>query len=236
MNELQLPWPPPYTLRVSKRTRKIHLQITPRVGLELIVPHQRCEKEALRFLQKQKPWLERHAAEILQAQQPFIYPQEVVLLAIDRLWTIDYNTEASRNRLTQRGEDGLMFHGPLAQSDLFVQAMSRWLKQKAQVYLTPQMQAVSRECGLSYQSLSHRLQKTRWGSCNEQKNICLNAKLLFLRPDMVRYVMIHELCHTVYLDHSPKFWRLVGDFFPNYPSMRKQFKPADGELVPAWFR
>jgi YgjP-like, metallopeptidase domain len=59
----------------------------------------------------------------------------------------------------------------------------------------------------SLHGLLVKSQRTRWASCSAKKNLSLNTKLLFLSPDLVRYVLIHELCHTVYMDHSKEFWR-----------------------------
>jgi predicted metal-dependent hydrolase len=81
---------------------------------------------------------------------------------------------------------------------------------------------VSIQTSLPYNRVSIRGQKTRWGSCSSDKNINLNYKLLFLEPEFVKYIIIHELCHTIHLNHSREFWQLVGDFYPDYRDIRKQ--------------
>ena len=85
--------------------------------------------------------------------------------------------------------------------------------------------------GFHYQRLSIRAQKTRWGSCSHQKNINLNCKLLFMPEEVVKYVMIHELCHTIEMNHSSRFWALVNDCDPSYKKHKQQLKDLSREVV-----
>lgn len=76
-------------------------------------------------------------------------------------------------------------------------------------------------------------QRTRWASCSAAKNLTLNTKLLFLSPEIVRYVLIHELCHTVYMDHSQEFWQLVASHEPGYRHLDLALREA-WKTVPQW--
>lgn len=85
----------------------------------------------------------------------------------------------------------------------------------------------ARAIGLSAESFSFRRYKSRWGCCDSKRNITFNFILLMLPVNLQRYVIIHELCHTVYMNHSKEFWRLVAKYEPNYLSQRKQLKNFD---------
>src|SRR3990172_3665456 len=91
----------------------------------------------------------------------------------------------------------------------------------------------SHDLGLPYQRALIRRQKTRWGSCSRDGTISLNAKLLFLSPETVNYVMIHELCHRVELNHSPRFWRLVERHCPDFRRINAQRRDL-WKAVPHW--
>jgi predicted metal-dependent hydrolase len=65
------------------------------------------------------------------------------------------------------------------------------------------------------------------------KNISLNYKLLFLPQPLMRYVLIHELCHTIHMNHSSKFWQLVNKFEPNYKNLDPQLREA-WKITPSW--
>jgi len=92
---------------------------------------------------------------------------------------------------------------------------------------------VSQEVNLPFKNVSIRGQKTRWGSCSSDQSISLNCKLLFLPSPVVRYVLIHELCHTVHMNHSAAFWALVGCFEPNYRQLDRNLRDARCD-VPLW--
>lgn len=79
-------------------------------------------------------------------------------------------------------------------------------------------------CGLKSASVAFRSYRGRWGCCDTNCNIVFNFKLLMLPPELQRYVMVHELCHTVFHDHSPKFWELVAQFMPDWKARSVKLK------------
>ena len=66
--------------------------------------------------------------------------------------------------------------------------------------------------------------KYAWGSCSRSKNITINNKLIKYSKNAIRYVILHELCHIKYMNHSKKFWELVQTYMPNYKEIRKELK------------
>ena len=78
-----------------------------------------------------------------------------------------------------------------------------------------------------------RGQRTCWGSHSSTGTISLNYCLLFLDPAHLRYVMIHELCHGRYMNHSTRFWRLVGRFEPDYRRLDKDLNHC-WKRIPTW--
>jgi len=94
--------------------------------------------------------------------------------------------------------------------------------------------ALADEHGFVMTKVSVRLQKTRWGSCSTQGAISLNAKLLFLPVDVVNYVLIHELCHTVHHNHSADFWLLVQEHLPQAKALRRTLFDDAWHFVPPW--
>jgi predicted metal-dependent hydrolase len=95
------------------------------------------------------------------------------------------------------------------------------------------LQNISDQTGLKYNKATFKSQRTRWGSCSANKTISLNYKLLFLAPELVRYIIVHELCHTLIMNHSPKFWAMVRSFEPladkHHGDMRDAWKK-----IPSW--
>ncbi|MDQ6973580.1 MAG: M48 family metallopeptidase, partial [Mariprofundaceae bacterium] len=105
--------------------------------------------------------------------------------------------------------------------DAVTPILKQWLKQRANVTLPLMLFTIAHEMGETYQSVSIRLQTTRWGSCSNQRRINLNAKLLLLPETFPRYIMVHELAHLQHLNHSKSFWQRVAQFEPHYLAKKK---------------
>lgn len=84
--------------------------------------------------------------------------------------------------------------------------------------------AVERATGLKAASVKFRAYKSMWGCCDGKCNITFNFKLMMLPRTLQRYVMVHELCHTLHHDHSPQFWAAVARFLPSWKSCRAELK------------
>jgi predicted metal-dependent hydrolase len=78
-----------------------------------------------------------------------------------------------------------------------------------------------------------RIKNTRrmWGSCSSKKNLNFNWRLVALPPELADYVVLHELCHTVHLNHSVDFWNLLAAFLPDYHTHRAQLRQHNSALI-----
>ena len=102
--------------------------------------------------------------------------------------------------------------------------LRRWLKENARRIFAQRVQALAEEMGLAYQSLALSSARTTWGTCTGDNRLRLNFRLLYAPKAVIEYVIVHELCHTVYHDHSKAFWAMVAGAIPDYKSRRKWLK------------
>lgn len=86
---------------------------------------------------------------------------------------------------------------------------------------------ISEQLNLPANGFSVKTYRRRWGCCDSKGKITFNYMLFMLPQKLQRYVIIHELCHTVYFNHSSEFWRLVSVFEPDYKFLRTQLKCYD---------
>ena len=77
---------------------------------------------------------------------------------------------------------------------------------------------------VSYNRVTVRNQKTRWGSCSSKGNLNFNYRLFYLPEELLDYVVVHELAHRRHMNHSKDFWQEVETYFPDYKTCRKQLK------------
>ena len=85
--------------------------------------------------------------------------------------------------------------------------------------------------GVTYGRVTIRCQKTRWGSCSSSGNLNFNCLLLLAPPEVLDYVVVHELCHRKEMNHSPRFWAEVGRVLPDYKKRNKWLKENGSRLM-----
>ena len=107
----------------------------------------------------------------------------------------------------------------------------RELAEEAKYDILQRVERYTEIIGVAFGKITIRRQKTRWGSCSSKGNLNFNC-LLMLCPEEVRdYVVVHELCHRVELNHSERFWREVGRILPDYKILRKWLKENGNEII-----
>lgn len=85
--------------------------------------------------------------------------------------------------------------------------------------------------GVSYGRISYRFQRTRWGSCSAKGDLSFNCLLLLCPPEVLDYVVVHELCHRRHMDHSGRFWAEVALVLPDYDSRRSWLREHGPALI-----
>lgn len=212
-----------YTLRRSSRAKYMSLRITHDHRLEVVLPQRVPQHEAIKFLQQNKNWIDQHSHLIKSEQEQHRLIDKLNLLCLSQQITIHYHkTLDKRVRMLELFVDTLHFSGPIQDMRSCQKQLNSWLRHKAERVLIPLLEQYSNEMGLNYRSVSVRHQKARWGSCSQDGDISLNVKLLFKPLNVVRYVLIHELCHLIEMNHSKKFWALVRKYVPDYRELKIQ--------------
>lgn len=102
----------------------------------------------------------------------------------------------------------------------------------AREYFPKRVSHYAHMLGVTYGKISIRDQKTRWGSCSSEGNLSFNWRLILAPPDVLDYVVIHELCHRKEMNHSKDFWALVESLMPDYKECRKWLKKNGRNLTP----
>lgn len=227
---------PPYTVRISDRAKNLRLQVTSQKGLEIIIPKGYDHQRIPVILQSKQAWIDKvlgltQAKREFQQSQP-ILPDKINLQAIAQNWQVNYaEANPKFGSYIENPNQQLLLN--TNSPDLCHQLLRHWLLRMGDRYLPKELEKMSKAIGLPFSQVSIRKQKTIWGSCSSSKSISLNYKLLFLSQPLMRYVLIHELCHTIYMNHSSKFWQLVSKFEPNYKTLDPQLREA-WKITPPW--
>lgn len=224
----------PYSVRVSTRARYVRFRVTIDKGLEVVVPQGYDQRRIPQVLMVNQQWVKGALQRIEEvrhrqtAGRAAGLPTTITFPCIDR--TIQVESVPTRGRkaiIEQPSPNRLILRGPISDEALCSVALQRWVIRVAHDVLVPWLGRVSREIGIPFTKAAIRKQTTRWGSCSRIGTISLNAKLLFVDADLVRYILIHELCHIRELNHSPRFWKLVTEHYGPY-------RQAHPKLTAAW--
>lgn len=242
---------PGYSVRVSSRARSVRLVMTSDGSLEVVIPPRFDGRLIPGIVERRRAWIERAAARAaarLEArrrrleQDPPRLPARIMLAAVGEEWVVEYRQGSGRNGGAPRGTGvtvrerpgrRLIVSGDADDFEGCRMALHRWLRRRARQVLVPRVAELSLRHRLRYGRVSVRLQRTRWASCSRSANISLNAKLLFLQRELVDYVLLHELCHTVEMNHSPRFWARLESHAPECRAHRILLKAAVN-AVPTW--
>jgi predicted metal-dependent hydrolase len=225
-------WQQALKLRRNRRSKYVRLKVHPPGQVEVVVPHDFDERALPEILAQHTAWVEERLLDVsTQHHEPLTPPQVLDLQAIDEQWQLHYLPRGgSRNSCRQM--PGGILQVSASNNEQGRELLKRWLARRAKQQLIPWLQQTSEELALPFSGVSIRGQRTRWGSCSAKGHINLNYALLFLPPDLVRYLFVHELCHTVHLNHSRRYWALVESKEPHYRAYEKGLKQAS-QQVPA---
>ncbi|MDD2892514.1 MAG: DUF45 domain-containing protein [Halothiobacillaceae bacterium] len=237
-------WPPPHQVRISTRTRRILVSIHNSRGLEIVSPKALSARFVLDLLNQHRPWIEVK----LQAYQQGIasrqeatwpkhqLPSVIHFPALNQHWQLSHiPCLSSRTRLHMNHEQQqLTLQG---ESELGWGVLQRWFIAQTKAQLLPMLHQLADAHGDPLQGSGARWNHSRWGSCSRAGRINLSARLLWLEPAEVNYVLHHELNHLHHFDHSPAFWQSLEARLPGALSLDRGIRHAHKRAsFPAWLK
>ena len=105
------------------------------------------------------------------------------------------------------------------------------LADKACTYIPERAAHFAPLVGVTYGRITIRNQRTRWGSCSNRGNLNFNCLLMLTPPEVIDYVVVHELCHRKEMNHSGRFWNEVARILPGYAEQEKWLKTHGNEIM-----
>jgi predicted metal-dependent hydrolase len=223
IDQLNTSWPPEYKIVVSKKAKYLRLEIT-NYGLKVVLPKYFPLHAAEKFIAKKRHWIEKRLPRHGQ-QAANVLPTTLELKAINQTWKVLYFQEDTKKIWLQANANNeLIIRGKIERRNDCCYAINVWLKQMAKIHLLPILEYHSAANSLPFNRASVGCARTRWGSCTNKKHIRLNCWLLLLDPELVKYVVIHELCHLKHPNHSKTFWQALTKYLPDCLNLRQRLK------------
>lgn len=222
-----------WRLRRSRRARRLSVRVFGDGAVEIVVPERLAQRHVASFLARHRDWIERHRRRVAPTDLT-LPPARIELRALGETWdchplppqrpgfagrsapivTVRANGAAG-GRLELRDTVG----EPALRS-----ALLDWLTARAGAALKPRLRDLADELAVRYRRVQIRHQRTRWGSCSARGTISLNWRLMQAPPEIFDYVVVHELCHLLVPDHSPRFWAEVARILPDWRRLRVELR------------
>ena len=215
---------PGFSVRQSQRAKRLSIKVYPRGRVEVVVPKRTRSADVQAFVEANREWIERSRAAFANEvpPEPFVLPNRVELPAIGQSFRVRYERRTGASTVKYRNGNGVVtLLGRTGDDAQCIAALRRWLAAVAKREFLPRLQALSELTDNPFQRMHVRCQKTCWGSHSSTGTISMNYCLLFLEPALLRYLMVHELCHARHMNHSRRFWQRVGRFEPDYERLDK---------------
>ncbi len=218
-------------IRTSQRARRLSIRVYPDARVEVVVPPRVRPREVELFIAAHREWIDsKRAVALRNRPEPQPFPPAAIDLRVSGdVWRLHFAGGEGRLRLVEAGTGGervLQVRGAASHAKLRT-ALRTWLLRTAHRLLAPRVAALAVATGVHYSQVSIRRQRSRWGSCSARGTISLNCCLLFQRPSVVDYLIVHELMHVKHMNHSARFWQAVERHCADWRAL-------DRELVQGW--
>lgn len=200
------------TVLRTGRARRISVSVRPPGKVRLTLPALCPLKTGMAFIEEKSEWIEKTVKKMGEKypEHPILPPYRTAMhtLELKPAPADKISGRISSGKITvsypetMRPESDEVQHAVKA-------AILRALRKEAAELLPPMVEGLAREYGFRYRSVTVRATRSRWGSCSGRDDISLSVYLMLLPRHLVEYIILHELCHTKYKDHSEKFHRLL---------------------------
>lgn len=203
-------------VQYAKR-KKIKLEATPEGHLTLKVPRHTSEEDIVAFLESKSGFLMNLRQK--QKNKKFISSQK------------SYADEELFLYLGQALPLSQLLEEIPEEKDQIQQALQRFYTKKTKQYVKKRMPHFQTLIGVKAKSITVLDSPRTWGTCNSNRELTFNYKLIMAPPIVIDYVIIHELCHIHHMNHDRSFWRKVGMYDPNYKQHQAYLEKFGGVMT-----
>ncbi|MDR3539865.1 MAG: SprT family zinc-dependent metalloprotease [Desulfosporosinus sp.] len=222
----------PYSIRRSFKTK--HVNITVGIdGVQVVAPISLDDSEIILLVEKKRDWIfnkfesycQRSAQ--IRPERKLVSGEKLMFMGEDYpLKVIEVEDRYTSVNLTE-GQFLVSINRDVPQEKrraTVQKKLEQWYISKAKEFINERIAVFTPKIGVTVKTVRFKNQKTRWGSCSQKGNLNFNWKLVMAPTFIIDYVIVHELCHFIQMNHSQEFWRLVGNLIPDYIERRKWLK------------
>jgi len=207
----------PYKIIRSDR-KSIGLTINGEAQLIIRAPLNMTDNDIAKAIKKKKRWIadkQKKVSASIKKLAPVVIKNGGSLLYMGDYYTI---VMGNVRKAQFSGGDIILPRGYTKEKVI------AWLKKNARKMLFDRVEKQALVMGIRYSAIRISSARTRWGSCSGKDNLSFTWRLIMCPSSVIDYVIVHELCHTRFKNHSSDFWAMVSSFYPDYKEQRNWLK------------
>lgn len=189
-------------LVIRSNRKTLAIQINSDLTVTVRAPMYTSQRDIERILKEKEVWIQKH---------------------------IEQMREQEAKRKEMQGENGE--HDESIEHEYLTNEEIKKLADKALQHIPKRVSYYAKQIGVTYGRITIRNQKTRWGSCSSKGNLNFNCLLMLTSPEVIDYVVVHELCHRKEMNHSGAFWAEVEKVLPDYKEQVKWLKENGAQII-----
>jgi hypothetical protein len=214
-----------YAIRTSARRRTLGLELRADGSLTVAAPHGLALTTVRAFVASRRAWIDAKRALLVQSKPSaprFQFQSGTRLPYLGTELALNVSIAPARRAACRCESGNLVINVP---HDAAIRpAIEAWYRREAATHAAARLAHFAPLVGRAARKLVIRAQRTRWGSCSARGTISLNWRLLQAPPEILDYVVVHELCHLLVPNHSPRFWAEVARVLPDWRRQRAQLR------------
>ncbi len=224
-----------YTVRRSRRAKRLRIRILP-TGVEVVLPMRARAGDAQTFLLSNADWVLRHLRALpqkgwLREGEDDGTVKTLLLRGREMRVSIYVEPTQSTGARLEQADDVITLHLSAGKEKATRPVLERWLRQQAAEEVAERVRIRSAQMSLYPKRIFMRDQRTKWGNCSMLGNVSFNWRLIGAPPEVLDYVVVHELAHLQEMNHSARFWALVQAFCPSFAQHKAWLKANGGRLM-----
>jgi predicted metal-dependent hydrolase len=210
---------------VHKNRKSAGIYIDGLGHIEIRVPKGTKDESVLKLVEEKWEWILEHTQEMkdrLDGPKERSYDRDERFLYLGNSYSIEVTEDAgiAQDYAAVEGDKLRIFVKQTGEEHI-QQALKRFYYQQCKALVEKNIQANQRHFKMKPQSIRISDSPTTWGTCDSNRRLTFNWKLAMAPPKVIEYVVIHEMCHMMHMNHDRSFWRLVGKLMPDYKEQER---------------
>ncbi|MBS4538646.1 M48 family metallopeptidase [Clostridium sp. D2Q-11] len=218
----------------SKR-KTMEISIKPPGIIKVKAPRRLSEEQIIQWVKSKSEWIAKKTSEFkdiehMLRKKEYINGEKFMYLGEEYPLEIIIDKSLAKSKVKNLN-DKFYIHTSIREEYIMNDAMEQWYRERTEEIILEKIKYYEKYFNVVPNKIKIKEQKRIWGSCSSKKNLNFNWRLSMAPISVIEYIVVHEMCHLIHMNHSKKFWNLVGDIMPNYKEKREWLKKYSATIM-----